>query len=610
MHRWTLPIQQNPLRTREDVQLAVEQLCRPLLPYVTPGKTRVRLGATSSGCPDHTSELEGFSRLLWGLVPHAAGGADSELWETIRQGIRNGTDPEHEEYWGDAEDYDQKLVEMAAMGFALAHAPGNVWTPLSERERERFARWLRQINEKSLHDCNWLLFRVLVNLGFKRVGLPWDREAMNRCLDRIDDMYLSDGWYADGVKGHCDYYGAFAIHYCGLIYAVLMETEDPDRARLYKERAAIFAKSFIHWFAADGSALPYGRSLTYRFSQSAFWSALAYAGVEPFPMGVIKGIVLRNLRWWVRQPIFQADGTLTIGYTYPNLIMAENYNAPGSPYWALKAFLPLALPPEHPFWQAEELPLPPLPESVVQREPGMIVRRQGDRDHVAVFNAGHEATNDHTHAAAKYEKFVYSNAFGFSVPRAEWGLAQGAFDSMLALSEGDNLYRAKRIAKERHVRDNMIYIKWEPWRDVEVQTWLIVGTPWHVRLHCIRSERELHLADGGFALGIEDRASTAAAQPGVAAISPHGASGIVPLLGGEAKLVYPQANTNLIHARTVIPTVMTKIDPGIHWLASAVYGQPGGEDCLTEWSRVPVLRAEGNEWVVKMSPSASEVRVP
>ncbi|SQB37568.1 Uncharacterized protein conserved in bacteria [Citrobacter koseri] len=45
--------------------------------------------------------------------------------------------------------------------------------------------------------------------------------------------------------------------------------------------------------------------------------------------------------------------------------MCEDYNSPGSPYWALKVFLILALPDDHAFWQAEELPLPQCAEKHV-----------------------------------------------------------------------------------------------------------------------------------------------------------------------------------------------------------------------------------------------------
>ena len=57
---------------------------------------------------------------------------------------------------------------------------------------------------------------------------------------------------------------------------------------------------------------------------------MAFAGAE-VPMGQLKALVLGNLRYWGSQPIFDRGGILTIGYQYPNLIMSERYNAPGSP---------------------------------------------------------------------------------------------------------------------------------------------------------------------------------------------------------------------------------------------------------------------------------------
>ncbi|MFP9055607.1 DUF2264 domain-containing protein, partial [Enterococcus faecalis] len=51
------------------------------------------------------------------------------------------------------------------------------------------------------------------------------------------------------------------------------------------------------------------------------------------------------------------DGRLSIGYHYENLVMAEGYNAPGSPYWALKVFLLLATKKEHPYWKAKPEPV-------------------------------------------------------------------------------------------------------------------------------------------------------------------------------------------------------------------------------------------------------------
>ncbi|WP_088104844.1 DUF2264 domain-containing protein [Halalkalibacter urbisdiaboli] len=602
MQNFDLPIYQNPLNTRGDLRAAIEQICKPLEPFFSKGYTRLHIGNTSSGCPDPVAGMEGFSRLLWGIVPYIAGGKEYDGWEKILQGIKNGVDPTHEEYWGDIHDYDQRIVEMAVYGFALALIPEKIWEPLNEQEKKNLATWLNQINEHKSHDCNWLLFQVLVNIGLKKVGASYNQEVMEKHLNRIEDFYLSDGWYSDGVNTHCDYYTSFAIHYYCLFYAKLMEDDDPVRSHLYKKRASVFAQDFIYWFAKDGSALPYGRSLTYRFSQAAFWSAVVFAEVEPFPPGVIKGLLLNHVRWWFKQPIFNADGTLSIGYAYPNLIMAENYNAPGSPYWGLKTFLIVALKEEHPFWQAEEQPLPPLKEMSVQHAPHLVICRQEETGHILAFNSGHKGTNDHTHTSAKYEKFVYSNYFGFSVPRAEWGLGQGAFDSMLALSEGDNLYRVKRRVEEYSIEGNIIYTKWKPWNDVIIKTWLIVGAPWHVRVHHIKTKRSLNTADGGFALGkgkdnfVVEEMETIQNDGEVIAKNSLGESGIKSLYGNStAQLIHPNANTNIMNSQTVIPTLQGKLKPGTHWLVSAVFGEPSSETSTNEWENAPRVEIINNE---------------
>ncbi|GJM77400.1 hypothetical protein HMSSN036_96160 [Paenibacillus macerans] len=45
--------------------------------------------------------MESFSRVLWGVVPHLAGGAEAaDFWEVCLKGIINGTTPTHQEYWG------------------------------------------------------------------------------------------------------------------------------------------------------------------------------------------------------------------------------------------------------------------------------------------------------------------------------------------------------------------------------------------------------------------------------------------------------------------------------------------------------------------------------
>lgn len=60
---------------------------------------------------------------------------------------------------------------------------------------------------------------------------------------------------------------------------------------------------------------------------SSFWGAVAFADLElpaPLTWGVVKGLQLRNVRWWTKQPgAFNPDGTVSIGYVYPNQSMTE-----------------------------------------------------------------------------------------------------------------------------------------------------------------------------------------------------------------------------------------------------------------------------------------------
>ncbi|WP_028611558.1 DUF2264 domain-containing protein [Paenibacillus harenae] len=606
MIRYDKLLANNPLETREDLALAVQHLCDPLVPYYSPNGAMLDIGSTASRTSERTAQMEAFARPLWGLAPLLGGGGTWAHWDIYMKGIRSGTDPENKEYWGDIHDCDQKMVELATIALTLILTPERIWEPLSPVERSNLASWIGQTNKRVTVDTNWLFFRVLVNVALLKVGAEHDRERMEQDLDRLDAFYLSDGWYKDGDTEQMDYYIPFAFHYYSLIYAKVMETEDPRRSRTYKERAALFAKHFVHWFGEVGAAIAFGRSLAYRFAQSCFWGALAFADVEALPWGAIKGLLLRNLRWWFKQPIFTNEGILTIGYSYPNLVMAESYNAPGSPYWALKSFLPIALAEEHPFWQAEELPLPELALQSVQQEARMILCREFAGNHAVAFTSGQHAGFEPAHTAAKYGKFAYSNLYGFSVPKGNIGLEQGAYDNNLALAERDDQFRTRRRCEAFSIDNGVLYSLWRPWRDVEVRSWIVPGLPWHVRIHRIETSRELDAAEGGFAFPrernmVQCRDQDIVISEGSAAVHlPWGGAGIQSLLGEcRAILLHPEPNTNLLHPRTIIPTLRTELDKGIHWLASSIFVSTDTANLKEAYENAPELEVADDTITVK-----------
>jgi hypothetical protein len=355
---------------------------------------------------------------------------------------------------------------------------------------------------------------------------------------------------------------------------------------------------------------------------SSFWGALAFANVElpaPLTWGVVKGLQLRNVRYWAQQPgAWHADGTCAIGFGYPNHNMTENYNSPGSPYWCCKSFVTLALPSDHPFWTAEEAPLPTeiLNTNKVLKRPLHIASNLGG--HTFILSSGQQCSYAVKQSSSKYGKFGYSSAFGYSVPVGNLTLEEHAADSALAISDdGGEVWKLRRVTLDARFEgpDGSQWLRsmWRPWKDVEVETWLVAPSKdapnWHLRVHRIKSARALETAEGGWAIYSQGKDGrhlapsegedfgTLASAGQARATSSKGVSGIADLsktAKRDGQALRSDANSNLMVARAIIPTLFGKHEPGEEWLVTAVFGLPAPENSdavahgwMKEWEKSP-----------------------
>ncbi|WP_421399323.1 DUF2264 domain-containing protein [Agrobacterium fabrum] len=584
------PLHGNPLKTRADVRRALDDSFAPLLPYFSPGGARVTLSGTAAHFDRAAADLEGFARPLWGIAPLALSGDSFEHWPLLAKGIANGTDPAHPDYWGDVRQKDQRLVELAALGFALQLAPQHLWEPLSDAQKDNVSRYLLTARERNYADNNWKFFRVMVDMALDHLGIAFDRSLTETFQRELDDFYIADGWYRDGNYRRIDHYIAFAMHFYGLIYARLSKPDDAY-AKRYRERARLFAGDFASWFDEDGGTLAFGRSMTYRFACGGFWAGLAFADEEALPWGEIKGLYLQHLRWWANKPIADRDGVLSIGYAYPQLTMSESYNSAGSPYWAFKAFLPLALPESHPFWLAEEK----LPRAVSKPRPlvhpGMVMMRT--KGNVTALSSGQENLSMRG-GPEKYAKFAYSSRYGFGVEVDERGFKTNGFDNMLAFSDDGLHYRVRETNQKVLLAGNNLRATWKPFPDVEVETTLAAAGDWHIRLHRISSPRALSVTEGGFAINRNDGDRDAMSEATGRATADCGTdiSAIVDLGSsvtrqGIALKALP--NTNLINAKTTVPQLRGEIPAGETLLACAVFAGLSGPESEKALAAVPAL---------------------
>ncbi|KAF3355044.1 Putative ADP-ribosylation factor GTPase-activating protein AGD6 [Verticillium dahliae VDG1] len=507
------------------------------------------------------------------------------------------------------------MVEAEILAFVLLAAPDRIYGSLDARSKHNVTNWLRQLHHKPMPMNNWRWFRVFANLALVKVcGLSLDdvQEEMAADLELLDTFYRLDG--------------------C--------------RAEIYRQRARDFGAGFWRYFDAGGAAIPFGRSLTYRFACGGFFAALAFADVfnMPAPLdnpGAVKGFLLRHLRWWARHStsIFNTDGTLSIGWLYPNMYMSEDYNSPQSPYWCLKTLIAVGLCEDHDFWQAEEQPYPDFgPGTALLPAPEQILCYHPTGKHHFMLSPGQFVAWPMKANQAKYCKLAYSSTFAFSVPTGPL-LAQLAPDSTILLSrDGRETWAGKWkcgvVAFPQLVLAGVDVqvsrVTWLPWGDgaVEVETTLIppanAWPDWHIRIHQITANTpldSLHIVAGGFAilgttgtgrgLPVVDHTSGRCPDEGiledemsVLVLSSAGASGIVSYtsssgvpVSARSHALKPDANTNIACQRTLIPVTENAtgaLEVGHSFvLVECVFAttEKQGADLGQRWAQCPRLDA-------------------
>lgn len=579
------PLADNPLRCREDVERALRDLVSPLERFRSSGGARVRIGHAGAHPDAVATDLEGFARPLWGLAPAQAGGAGWIDWEPIRRGLVAGTDPDHPEYWGPAQDHDQRLVESAAIGLALRLVPDQIWHPLSAAEKERAVAYFLAARQKRYHGNNWVLFRLLLDMGLAAIGAPADDTGNLANADQIERLHLGEGWYVDGHEKCVDHYAAFTIHGLCLILAAL-DDKRPERGALYRERARQSAGDIMRWFADDGPVLAFGRSLTYRFAVAGYLGALALAGEEVMPWGVLKGFYLRHLRWWSRQPFTSAAGLLEVGHAYPNALIGEEYNSPQSSYWALQAFLPLALPASHPFWHSPEAPAPARPEPAVLKHAGMIIANPPG-DAIALVTG--QELNSFRSGPEKYCKFAYSARYGFSIESDLRRFEQAALDNSIGFSDDGRHFRVRESHKSARIAEATLYSLWRPYPGVTVESWTYWHEAFHIRVHRVKTPASILTIEGGFAVGAPSIANRN--RPGMAVVETQTDCSAIADLGSSVdrsvRIHRAPPNTNLIAPRSLVPQLFAELPAGTSILACAVIAQGDVASVRAALDRLP-----------------------
>lgn len=289
-------------------------------------------------------------------------------------------------------------------------------------------------------------------------------------------------------------------------------------------------------------------------------------------------------------------------------------------------------------------------------------------EHHFLLSSGQFTKKPHKAREAKYGKFAYSSAFGFSVPTGNV-LEQIAPDSTLSVSNDDgDTWKVRWDPRDAEIRKLIVCSasvggrnasvpvlasKWSPWRNsrLEIETILVPPSTdwpgWYVRLHKLswHADEALDLicVDAGFAISSQTARGgvlptlTFQAQPETYLVSEGvledstsnlirsgaGACGAVNLsvetvdsvnIDSSGFVLKPDANTNLIAQRTLIPTIRHHVSSPSNpsgsgagemkevWFATGIFAVTSGAglDAAAIWSlwnkkpAVAFLKANGS----------------
>jgi hypothetical protein len=348
--------------TREHWCAYADYLLRSAHRYATDDHANLHLPGANSAYGPRSDSLEAFARTFLLASFRVKGDPEGAGWiaDWYAQGLDAGTDPANPDRWPTPGELGQAKVEAASLAVGLALTRDLLWDKLSQRVQEQLVAWFETVIGDEYPPINWVWFQIVVEAFLASVGGRYSDEDIDAGLAVHDSLYRDHGWFADGPERAYDHYVGWAFQvYPQLLQ--LMAPEDPRvkaRAKLDGDRLADFLDDAVHLVGANGAPLIQGRSLIYRFAAAApFWSGQLLGNTRLSP-GVSRRAASGILDYFVKRGAITDDGLLSIGFHGEFPGMKQSYSGAGSPYWAAKGMMGLALPADHPAWTAVEEPLP------------------------------------------------------------------------------------------------------------------------------------------------------------------------------------------------------------------------------------------------------------
>ncbi|KAA6349092.1 hypothetical protein EZS27_003488 [termite gut metagenome] len=356
------------------------KIAEPVLSNMSKGELarnmEIELSPVWDGRNERVTYMEAFGRLMAGLAPWLSlpddntseGNQRKQLREWALKSYAHAVDPESPDYllW-DKEG--QALVDAAYIANSFLRAPKQLWEPLDKTTRQRYIKEFKGLRRVNPPYTNWLLFSATIESFLLSIDEECDMYRIHSAIRKIEEWYVGDGWYSDGMHFAFDYYNSYVIQpmYVEVLEALVtkkVQLRDTSGESLKNDgktavkRMRRFGVILERFISPEASFPPFGRSITYRMAVFQPLALLAWKGELPesLPEGQVRNALTSVMkRMFSAKGIFGERGFLQLGFAGHQPGISDWYTNNGSMYLTSLVFLPLGLPATHSFWTSEAL---------------------------------------------------------------------------------------------------------------------------------------------------------------------------------------------------------------------------------------------------------------
>ena len=358
---------------REQWTTLCYRIAQPILENMSKGqlqkKMNIEYSPTWDGRDKRVVYMEAFGRLMAGISPWLTlpeenteeGKMRKQLHVWALASYKNAVDPESPDclLWHGPT---QVLVDAAYLAESFLRAPEVTWKQLDSITQKRYIECFRNLRDVRPAYNNWLLFRSMIESFLLYVGEKPDMFVLTVGLNKINEWYLSDGFYSDGTEFALDYYNSYVIHPMLLEVLEICKAHQiriPITVNLALQRMQRFNHFMERLISPEGTFPAMGRSIVYRMGafQTLAMSAWKYGLPAEMKNGQVRNALTTVMdRMFGVEGNFDKDNYLQLGFCGHQPDLSNYYTNNGSLYMTSLVFMPLGLPADHPFWTEPDEP--------------------------------------------------------------------------------------------------------------------------------------------------------------------------------------------------------------------------------------------------------------